>query len=387
MNNIKGKRTKSPRATVRSGLRKKSAWGDIKAWHWISSAACLAATLLFAMTGITLNHANSVEALPQKQSITLHVPAEVMQQLQARQQQLLNGQAIGQGPLPSAFTAWYQQQLSMPLKRAQTAQWDEFEVYVGMPRAGGDRWFRIDFETAEFYQEDLDRGWVAYFNDLHKGRNTGFGWILMLDLLAVLMGIFAITGLILLKRYAKGRKSTWPLVIAGFILPWLVLIVPLHANAAQPKQALLELTIPELTVAEYHRPYVAIWLSDERHQRIADIAVWYDLKLANNEGEKWLKDMRQWWRRSGRMATLPIDGVTGATRRPGSHQLNLPQLVEALNGLPAGNYSLNIEAAREVGGREHVQLPLTLPLQLPMQIEVTGQHELGRAQLTITNNQ
>lgn len=377
---------KKERVVNSARARKKSAWRDIKAWHWISSAACLAATLLFAITGVTLNHASAIEATPQKQVTTLQVPTEVMQALITRQQQLLNGQSLAEGLLPSHFTAWYTTQLDTALPRNQNAQWDDFEVYVGMPRAGGDRWFRVDFETAEFYQEDLDRGWVAYFNDLHKGRNTGFGWILMLDFLAVLMGIFAITGLILLKRYAKGRKSTWPLVIAGFVLPWLVLIIPLHANAAQPQQALLELTIPELAVAEYHRPYVAIWLSDERHQRIADIAVWYDLKLANNEGEKWLKDMRQWWRRSGRMAELPIDGVTGATRRPGNHQLNLPQLVHALKDLPAGNYTLNIEAAREVGGREHLQLPLTLPLQLPLKLEVTGQHELGRAQLTLTSN-
>ncbi|WP_417664492.1 PepSY-associated TM helix domain-containing protein [Pseudidiomarina donghaiensis] len=383
MNYIKGKLMKPLRAAPRSALRKKSAWRDIKAWHWISSAACLAATLLFAITGITLNHASSVEASPQKQAIELQVPAEVMQQLQTRQQQLLNGQTIGQGPLPSAFTAWYQQQLSMPLVRAQVAQWDEFEVYVGMPRAGGDRWFRVDLETAEFYQEDLDRGWVAYFNDLHKGRNTGFGWVLMLDLLAVIMGIFAITGLILLKRYAKGRKSTWPLVLAGIVVPWLVLLIPMHVTAAEAKQATLELTIPELQVAEYHRPYVAIWLADERHQRIADIAVWYDLKLANKEGEKWLKDMRQWWRRSGRMAELPIDGVTGATRRPGSHRLALPKLLTVLQAQSAGNYTLNIEAAREVGGREHLQIPIKLPLTLPFTADVTGQHELGHIRLTI----
>ena len=34
-------------------------------WHWISSAVCLIAMLLFAVTGITLNHAGAIEAKPQ----------------------------------------------------------------------------------------------------------------------------------------------------------------------------------------------------------------------------------------------------------------------------------------------------------------------------------
>lgn len=378
------------RARVSGGKStKKSGWRDLKAWHWVSSAIGLVATLLFAVTGITLNHANSIEAAPTKTIIEQQLPNALLAQLQARQEHLLNGQSMAEGPFPSAFTAWYGETIRSPLARQQQAQWDEFEVYAGSPRPGGDRWFRVDLATGKFYQEDLNRGWIAYLNDLHKGRNTGFGWVLMLDALAVVMGIFALTGLLLLKRYAKGRKSTWPLVAAGFILPWLVLIVPMHANAQEPStespQALLELTIPELAVAEYHRPYVAVWLADERNQRIADLALWYDLKLADREGEKWLKDLRQWWRRSGRSAALPIDGITGATRRPGTHRVALVELIPHLHNLAAGNYQLNIEAVREVGGRELIQLPIVLPLTAPVNIQASGTHELGDVRLTINN--
>ena len=48
------------------------------------------------------------------------------------------------------------------------------------------------------------------------------------------------------------------------------------------------------------------------------LAVWYDVRTKTNnpegEGTKWLKDMRQWWRRGGRDLSVPIDGVTSATR-------------------------------------------------------------------------
>lgn len=33
-------------------------------WHWISSATCLVGILLFAITGLTLNHATHIETTP-----------------------------------------------------------------------------------------------------------------------------------------------------------------------------------------------------------------------------------------------------------------------------------------------------------------------------------
>ncbi|MFX6846194.1 DUF2271 domain-containing protein, partial [Acinetobacter baumannii] len=56
----------------------------------------------------------------------------------------------------------------------------------------------------------------------------------------------------------------------------------------------LKVEIPRLNVAEYHRPYVAIWIEKPDQAHVANLAVWYDIKLRNNEGNKWLKDLRTW---------------------------------------------------------------------------------------------
>ena len=85
----------------------------------------------------------------------------------------------------------------------------------------------------------------------------------------------------------------------------------------------LSIEIPQLTVAEYHRPYVAVWLERADQSFVGNVAVWYDLKLKDNEGTKWLKDLRQWWRRSGRELSMPVDGLSTATRPPGNHQLKI----------------------------------------------------------------
>lgn len=366
--------------------RKRSPVGSIKSWHWIASAVCLIATLGFALTGITLNHASRVEATPTKTTFEMELPPATHQALVKRQQELLQTTHSAEASLPSVFRQWYQQQAFGMRLTGVEAEWDMYEVYVGLPQAGGDRWFRVDLESGELYQENIDRGWVAYFNDLHKGRNTSGAWVSMLDILAIIMLVYAITGLILLKRYAKGRKSTWPLVIAGLIIPWLFLMVPAHASGKDEVQ--LTLTIPALNVAEYHRPYVAIWLADGKHQRVQDLAVLYDGKMANREGEKWLKDIRQWWRRSGRSQEMPMDGVSGATKRPGTHTFNFSEVGALFKQLPAGDYFLNIEAAREVGGREHIVVPISLPIEPNKQIliKAEGEHELGLVELNILLN-
>ncbi|WP_198411191.1 DUF2271 domain-containing protein [Marinimicrobium alkaliphilum] len=143
----------------------------------------------------------------------------------------------------------------------------------------------------------------------------------------------------------------------------------------------ITLDIPRLQVAEYHRPYVAVWIARENHQVVRDLAVWYDLELRNNEGEKWLKDMRQWWRRSGRSQTMPIDGVTGATRAPGTHQLTFVSGEPPLGDLAEGDYVLWVEAAREVGGRELLSIPFTWPAS--GDYADSGSEELGNIRLVI----
>jgi len=139
----------------------------------------------------------------------------------------------------------------------------------------------------------------------------------------------------------------------------------------------LEVEIPRLSVAEYHRPYVAAWIERPDNSVAANLAVWYDGKMRNNEGTKWLKDLRQWWRRAGRELEVPIDGVTSATRAPGKHSLSFAEGSVPLGKLPAGEYRLVVEAAREVGGRELLTVPFQWPPQKAEQLKAQGQHELG----------
>lgn len=161
------------------------------------------------------------------------------------------------------------------------------------------------------------------------------------------------------------------------------LTIPLLSAQAMAAELGVKIDIPRLNVAEYHRPYVAMWLERPDQSFVANLSVLYDLKKKENGGAKWLKDMRQWWRKSGRDLQTPIDGVTGATRAPGEHAFGFTTSKAPLNDLPAGQYQLVVEAAREAGGREVVRIPFQWPAKSSQQLSAKGKEELGAVSLQV----
>ena len=142
--------------------------------------------------------------------------------------------------------------------------------------------------------------------------------------------------------------------------------------------------IPRVNVAEYHRPYVAMWIERPDQTVAANLAVWYDQQTGKAEkGTTWLKDLRQWWRKTGRDLTMPVDGVSGATRPPGVHPIVFRGAKGPLSKLEPGAYHLVVEASREVGGRELLRLPFQWPAKNAQPSQAQGRHELGQVQLTV----
>lgn len=188
-------------------------------WHWISSAVCLIGMLLFSVTGITLNHASKIEASPQVDNRTAELPTALLASLGDR--------AEGNAPLPPALSDWLGDHLSVAIGD-RPAEWSEEEIYLSMPSPGADAWLSIDRTTGAVEFESTDRGWVSYFNDLHKGRNAGAAWSWFLDIFAVACLVFCITGLFLLQLHAKQRRMTWPYVGLGLIVPVLLALLFIH---------------------------------------------------------------------------------------------------------------------------------------------------------------
>lgn len=218
-------RTVAPPATpARSAGRGRAYWlKTLHQWHWISAATCLLGMLLFSATGITLNHAAQIDAEPRVTTRTLQLPAEVRQQL-ADSAPAADARSA---PLTTAAAQWLSQRLGADVE-GRDAEWSDDEVYVSMPRPGGDAWLRIDRESGAVEYEHTDRGWISYLNDLHKGRHTGVAWSWFIDVFAVACLLFSITGLFILKLHAAQRPTTWPLVALGLVIPLLLALLFIH---------------------------------------------------------------------------------------------------------------------------------------------------------------
>ena len=156
----------------------------------------------------------------------------------------------------------------------------------------------------------------------------------------------------------------------------------LAVHTANASEMSVAVEVPQLETAEYHRPYVAVWIEREDQTVAANLSVWYQVGN-RKEGSKWLADLRQWWRRSGREQTLPIDGVTGPTKPVGTHQLKFAGDKAPLATLAPGKYKLVVEAARESGGREVVRVPFEWPAKGAQSLTGKGSTELGTVALNL----
>jgi hypothetical protein len=152
------------------------------------------------------------------------------------------------------------------------------------------------------------------------------------------------------------------------------------SGAATAAELSLSVEIPQLPVAEYHRPYVAIWIEGADQTIAANLAVWYQVR---GDHTKWLPDLRQWWRRGGRELKVPVDGLTGATRPVGQQLLKFDAAQAPLAGLKPGKYAVVVEAVREVGGREAVRIPFEWPIKAAKRESASGSKELGAVALSL----
>ena len=208
-------------APARIKRSRKSFWlKQLHTWHWMSSAISLIGMLLFAITGFTLNHAADIEAAPQVREASAQLPAELLRQVAP------DDSPDTKKPLPPQVSSWVA--ANLPFSGKGEAEWSADEIYLAQPRPGGDGWVAIDRATGEVTTEATSRGWIAYLNDLHKGRNAGTVWKWFIDIFVAACVIFSLTGLVLLWMHSKHRKSTWPLVAAGLVIPALIAIFLIH---------------------------------------------------------------------------------------------------------------------------------------------------------------
>lgn len=111
--------------------------------------------------------------------------------------------------------------------------------------------------------------------------------------------------------------------------------------------------IPDPQTGNYKSPYLSIWVTDSRKKLVRSL-------LLLGKRTRWMEENYVWWRRFGRKYDSIIDGISRPTRLPGHYNVNWDGRDDFGGVAGEGDYILHIEAAREHGGHDYRQIPLTL---------------------------
>ena len=76
----------------------------------------------------------------------------------------------------------------------------------------------IDRSTGHYTMAETSHGLVAVLNDLHKGRDAGPTWSLVIDVSAVLMTVISLSGLLLICYLKLRRKPGLVTAIVGTLI-------------------------------------------------------------------------------------------------------------------------------------------------------------------------
>lgn len=101
---------------------------------------------------------------------------------------------------------------------------DDYECLILFKGPGTAADITIDRDSGRYTGTKMETGAVAIMNDLHKGRDSGPYWSLVIDVSAVVMLVTTITGLVLIFYIKRRRWSGVLTAVAGtllFIAVWL----------------------------------------------------------------------------------------------------------------------------------------------------------------------
>jgi hypothetical protein len=80
----------------------------------------------------------------------------------------------------------------------------------------------IDRTTGAYDLTKTSAGFVGIINDLHKGRDTGPVWSVVIDIAAILMTLVSLTGMILLLFIRRKRFSGLIMAVLGLLMAYIV---------------------------------------------------------------------------------------------------------------------------------------------------------------------
>lgn len=175
--------------------------------HSYTSMFMLVIMLFFTVTGITLNHRDWFESADAPKQLTVDMPDSF----------LIDGKWEKE-PLDQAnqLRKWLSSEHGIYGNKV-SYEWEAEERFlvIDIKRPGGYSIVEADIEAGEVLVEQQSYGVVATLNDLHMGRYSGELWRGFIDISALLMLIFTLTGFWLVIPQKKKRNKLFAMSVIG----------------------------------------------------------------------------------------------------------------------------------------------------------------------------
>ena len=161
--------------------------------HIYLSMVSFAILFFFAVTGLTLNHAEYFSAEPRVAQLKGTVELNWVKAEDAAVNKLAVVEHLRQAHgIRGALSDF---------------RLDDAQASVSFKGPGYAADAFINRETGEYELTETRSGFVAIINDLHKGRDSGRIWSWLIDASAVLMSLVSLTGLVLIWFVKRRRLS------------------------------------------------------------------------------------------------------------------------------------------------------------------------------------
>lgn len=191
----------------------------MRALHTYSAMWVLLLLVFFSVTGITLNHPAWQSKLGAQQSIAVLALPDGFQSWPVESEQ---------ARYATALAHWLQQQGVKAVSWQPRFEESEQTLELSFKRPAGYAVALVDFGAAEIELEQQFSGYLALFNDLHKGRDAGILWKWLIDITAIACLVFAITGFYLLLKMPSKKSVGNALAVVGGMMAILAYLIALH---------------------------------------------------------------------------------------------------------------------------------------------------------------
>lgn len=174
---------------------------------YISMASC-AVVLFFSLTGLTLNHADWFGGTERTTQTTGQMNPTWTQ--------------TGSRDVSKLDIVEFLRQTHRISGAVADFRSEDRDLSIAFKGPGYAADVLIDRATGKYELTESRLGFVALVNDLHKGRDTGAVWKVVIDASAILLTLISLTGLLLLYFVYKHRAAGYLLMALGTAAVFLV---------------------------------------------------------------------------------------------------------------------------------------------------------------------